>query len=99
MKRTGFVLRWLACAEHFRGASLIDFGVELQVFDGFKEAHGSGSGDIARVNWIFKTDVNVGLGGEIVNLMWGHVVEHLVEGLPISQIAVMEMQPVFDCAK
>ncbi|THU44176.1 hypothetical protein C4D60_Mb02t04650 [Musa balbisiana] len=83
-------------AEHLGGASLVVAGGFGGAADGLEEAESAGGDDIGGVVGDLEGDGNVGLGGEVVDLIGEESVDPAAEGGCIGEVGIVELHAGLD---
>ena len=95
VKRRRFRLRRRSRSEHLGGSGLVVLdgaaGVGGVRSDGFEEAEGAGGDDVGRVVGDLEGDGDVGLSGEVVDLVGLDHVEPAAERGCVGEIGVVEL--------
>lgn len=92
----GFRLGWRRGSEHFRRPGLVVFDMRAAGggdvgSNGLEEAEGAGGDDVGSVIRDLEGDGDVGLGGEVVNLVGENNVEPTAEGGCVGEVGVVEL--------
>ena len=90
VKGRGLALRRRGTAEHLAGRGLVEAALDAGVPHGFQEAERAGSDDVGGKLGNLKTDLDVALGAEVVDLVGAEIVEEGGERTAVGEVGVME---------
>ena len=93
-RRGLFLGHLLHQAKHLRGASLVKARLDAHVPDGLKQPDAARAGDVRSVFRRVKAHPDVALGGQIVNLVRLNLGHQPHQPATITQIPVVQVQPV-----